>query len=101
MSHVVATYRYADGSAAERDALRPAHRQHLATLPVVLSGPTTSPDTEGAVIVVEDLSIEEVEAALDADPFVVAGLVAERTVVEWRVVMGSRADLLARAVRPS
>ena len=95
MSHVVITYRYADGSAAERDALRSAHRQHLASMPVVLSGPTTAADAEGAVIVVEDLSVEEVGAVLDADPFVTAGLVAERTVVEWHVVMGSRADALA------
>ena len=87
MPHVVATYRYGPGTGGRRDELRPEHRTYLASLDgLLLSGPT---DDDGAVLVFDAASTAEVEALLDADPFVTGGVVAERSVVGWTVVLGS------------
>ena len=90
MPHVVATYAYTADTAA-RDAVRARHREYLASLEeLLLSGPT---DASGAVLVFEAASPADVEALLDADPFVThGGIVAERTVVGWDVVLGRWAD---------
>jgi len=88
--HVVATYAYTSDTAA-RDAVRPAHREYLASLDaLLLSGPT---DAGGAVLVFDADSPAVVEGLLDADPFVThGGIVAERAVVAWDVVLGRWAD---------
>ena len=90
MPHVVATYRYAAGSDAARGALRPAHRTYLAGLDgLLLSGPTQGPRGDGAVLVFEAGSASDVEGWLDGDPFVSAGgIVQERSVEGWTVVLG-------------
>lgn len=82
----VATYAYTDDADA-RSAARPEHRAWLGTLPqLIASGPT---DAEGAVLVLEADSAQEVERLLDDDPFAVrGGIVAERRVVGWTVVSG-------------
>ncbi len=95
MPHVVATYRYAAGSDAARDASRAEHRAYLDRLDaLLLSGPTEGPGGPGAVLVFEAGSTEVVEELLDADPFTAAGVVAERTVVTWSVVLGRARDRL-------
>jgi len=88
--HVVATYAYTSDTAA-RDAVRASHREYLGSLDgLLLSGPTSA---AGAVLVFEAGSPADVEALLDADPFVThGGIVAERTVVAWDVVLGRWAD---------
>ena len=81
-----ATYAYDDDSAAALDEARPGHRDWLDQQPQLLaSGPT---DDDGAVLVWEAESAAEVEALLDQDPFVVAGVIAERRVVGWSIVRG-------------
>ena len=88
--HVVATYAYTSDSAA-RDAVRPAHREYLASLDaLLLSGPT---DDGRAVLVFEADSPDAVDALLDADPFIThGGIVAERAVTRWNVVLGRWAE---------
>lgn len=90
MAVFVATYSYSsDGE--RRDAVRPAHREWLQSQSSVLaSGPT---DADGAVLVFEAASAAEVEQLLDHDPFVLdGGIVAERGVVGWSVVIGRLKD---------
>ncbi len=79
-------YDYTDDTEA-RDSLRPTHRAWLASLGDTIpgSGPTAD---NGAALVFQGESTEDVVALTDKDPFVIAGLVAERTVVEWTLVNG-------------
>ncbi len=74
----------------ERIAVRPAHREYLATLvdqgKLLVSGPYT--DQSGAVIVYEVEDAAELKAVLAADPYTPAGVVAETRVHEWQAVMG-------------
>jgi uncharacterized protein YciI len=86
------TYHYVDEP--ERvDAHRPAHREFLGGLhergTVIASGPY--PDSEGALalLLVEAADVAAVEAALDDDPFHREGLIAEREIHTWNVVIGS------------
>lgn len=93
MSFFVVTYAYSPDVSA-RDAVRPAHREWLASLgdALVLSGPT---DAEGAFLVFEAETAADVEATLDADPFFVDGrIVAGRTVAGWTPVLGRAKDRL-------
>ncbi|WP_432543496.1 YciI family protein [Kineococcus sp. SYSU DK002] len=86
MPFFAATYAYTPDTAA-RDAVRPVHREYLASLPeLVLSGPT---DDDGALLLFEAADAGTVEALLDADPFVLDGrVVAQRRVVGWNPVLG-------------
>jgi uncharacterized protein YciI len=89
----VVTYDYTPDVAA-RDAVRPAHREWLASLgdALVLSGPT---DADGAFLVFEGESAAAVEAVLDADPFFVDGrVVGARSVAGWTPVLGRAKDRL-------
>lgn len=95
MPHFVVTYHYASGSEERRDEHRPAHRQYLDGLGgVLLAGATKSDDGPGAVLVVEAGSTDEVERLVDEDPFVTAGVVAQRSVVTWSVTTGRSRDAL-------
>ena len=81
----VATYDYTDDVQA-RDKIRPSHREFLGGLESNLaSGPT---DAAGAFLIFEAASADEVEGLLDADPFMIAGIVRERRVVAWTPVLG-------------
>lgn len=72
--------------------IRPAHRAFLADLhaqgTVVLSGPLAGDGPAGALIVLRGSGPEELLRVLDADPFHEAGLIAERTIRPWTVVIG-------------
>ncbi|WP_432514488.1 YciI family protein [Kineococcus sp. SYSU DK001] len=86
MPFFAVTYAYTPDLSA-RDAVRPAHREYLASLPeLVLSGPT---DDDGAFLVFEAADAAAVEALLDADPFAVDGrVIGGRKVVGWNPVLG-------------
>ncbi|MBD8077717.1 YciI family protein [Cellulosimicrobium arenosum] len=91
------TYLYVDDPAA-LDARRPEHREFLRTLhgqrSLLASGPLPAHEDTGAgaLLVLEGPSATAVAEILDADPFVRAGLVAERRVRPWSPVIGDWAD---------
>ncbi|RKT51632.1 YciI family protein [Saccharothrix australiensis] len=74
----------------ERLAVRPAHREYLATLvergKLLVSGPYT--DQSGAVLVYDVEDEAELREVLAADPYTPAGVVAETRVHEWQPVTG-------------
>jgi uncharacterized protein YciI len=80
-------YEYTDDPQAQ-GAVRPRHRAFLRGLggALALSGPT---DGNGAVMVFEAGSADEVTELLDDDPFVLEGVVASRRVVGWTPVLGA------------
>lgn len=82
----IATYEYT-GDTDARLLVRPRHREFLRGLgaSLVVSGPT---DAEGAVMIFEGASADEVGSRLDGDPFVQEGFVGERRVVGWTPVLG-------------
>lgn len=93
MSIFAVSYTYND-DVATRDEVRPSHRDFLRGLNadgiVRASGPV---DGGGAaLIIVEAASVQAVETLLDADPFATRGLIAERTVRGWDVVIGGLAE---------
>ncbi|MEU4744720.1 YciI family protein [Actinosynnema sp. NPDC023658] len=75
----------------ERLAVRPAHREYLATLVergvLLVSGPWT--DQTGALLVYEVSDEAELREILAADPYTPAGVVAETRVHEWEALMGT------------
>lgn len=86
----VVTYAYDDRD-AERDAVRPDHRDFLRSLlasgDLLASGPYTDGEP-GAFLVLRAESADAALATLDADPFLLAGLVETRTVRGWDPVIG-------------
>jgi uncharacterized protein YciI len=68
---------------------RPSHREYLRTLldagNLAMSGPWA--DDTGALIVYEAQDMAEAERMLDGDPYRSAGVIANATLKEWRVVL--------------
>jgi uncharacterized protein YciI len=68
---------------------RPSHREYLRTLldagHLAMSGPWA--DDTGALIVYEAQDMPEAERMLDGDPYRSAGVIANATLKEWRVVL--------------
>ena len=93
MSTFAVNYTYTD-DVATRDEVRPSHRDFLRGLNadgvVRASGPVDG--GVGALVIVEAESAEAVLAILDADPFAVRGVIAERGVHPWDVVIGGLAE---------
>jgi uncharacterized protein YciI len=97
MTLYAVTYRYIDDEARLAE-LRPAHRAHLADLfeagslvasgPLGLVGAEEAPRPSGALIVIRASYPDEALAILDADPFWVRGLIAQRDAREWTLVFG-------------
>jgi uncharacterized protein YciI len=83
-------YRYTDDEQAQA-LVRPTHREYLRGLgdALVGSGPTAD---NGAALVFQAETVDEVKAFIDYDPFLGGGFIAEWTVVEWTVLMGRWAD---------
>lgn len=83
-------YTYGTDTEAERDAIRPQHKNFLAGLHdtgrLRISGPIDS--GAGALLVIAGESAEEVTSVLDDDPFRKNGLIADRSVREWTIVFG-------------
>jgi len=75
----------------ERLAVRPAHREYLATLVergvLLVSGPWA--DQSGALLVYEVADEAELREVLAADPYTPAGVVAETRVHEWSTLLGA------------
>lgn len=95
MPYFATVYRYTDDDAT-RDEVRPSHRDYLRELSeqgrLAVSGPYVGGERGGALLV---FVAEDEAAALelsDNDPFMVQGLVEERTVREWQPVSGELRD---------
>jgi uncharacterized protein YciI len=95
MTYFPTIYRYTADD-AKRDEVRPTHRAYLAELTqqgqLAVSGPYVGGDRGGALLIfIADSESEALEIS-DQDPFVLAGLVEERTVREWQPVSGALQD---------
>ena len=68
---------------------RPVHREYLRELlesgKLAISGPWT--DDTGALIIYDAEDMAEAERILDGDPYRSAGVIANATLKEWRVVL--------------
>ena len=97
MPYFATTYTYVPDSTAARDATRPAHRDYLAEVTerggLLLSGPHVGGEP-AALIVFEADTEDDARALIDADPFVLEGLVADVTVREWEPVSGRLVELV-------
>jgi uncharacterized protein len=93
MSIYAVRYTYSD-DVATRDEVRPSHRDFLRGLNadgvVRASGPVDG--GIGALVVLEAESAEDALRILDADPFQVRGVITERSVRQWDVVIGGLAE---------
>jgi uncharacterized protein YciI len=93
MSIYAVSYTYSD-DVATRDEVRPSHRDFLRGLNaegvVRASGPVDG--GIGALVVLEAESAEDALRILDTDPFQVRGVIAERSVRQWDVVIGGLAE---------
>lgn len=87
-THLV-LYRYVDDILERRPPHRETHLKRIEALRaagrLIVAGAYGDPPA-GAVIGVSGLTREEVEAWVDTDPYVTAGLVVERAVESWRIV---------------
>lgn len=84
-------YSYVPDTAA-LDEHRPAHREFLRALvpdPLLVAGAYQQTDEPGALLLVRAASAQEVEELLNADPFNVEGLIAERRVRLWNPGIGT------------
>ncbi|MDR7085582.1 uncharacterized protein YciI [Aeromicrobium panaciterrae] len=91
MAYFATTYRYND-DVERRGEVRPAHRDYLAGLTergqLQVSGPFSDGEPGGALLVFVADTAADARALIDADPFVLDGLVAEVVVREWTPVSG-------------
>lgn len=85
------TYVYG-GPADVLTARRPEHREYLAGLAqqghVLASGPLDGDGPAGALLIFSADDAAEVERLTDEDPLVRHGVVTERSVRPWKVVIG-------------
>ncbi|GGG43591.1 hypothetical protein GCM10011374_02440 [Kocuria dechangensis] len=85
------TYVYG-GPADVLAARRPEHRAYLGGLVeqgrILASGPFDDDGAAGALLVFSAADTAEVERLTDEDPLVRHGVVTERTVRPWKVVLG-------------
>ncbi|GAA4726484.1 hypothetical protein GCM10023216_16350 [Isoptericola chiayiensis] len=94
MAVIAVTYTYAD-QPSRLDELRADHRAFLSRLheagAVVVSGPlpATPAYPAGALLLVDTVDADAALRLLDDDPFLRAGLVAERSAREWVPVIGT------------
>jgi uncharacterized protein len=92
MSTFAVIYTYVEDSDAQRDAHRPAHRDFLRGLHdagrLRASGPFGAGVTAGALLLLEGGSADEVGTLLDDDPFREAGVLADRSIRPWDIVIG-------------
>lgn len=89
------TYVYSENVTA-LDENRAAHRGFLSGLAaagmLLASGPVRQADMTGALIIVSAENAGAAAAMLDNDPFFQLGLVLDRAVVEWNIVIGPWAE---------
>lgn len=85
--------RYTDDRAL-LDAVRPAHRDHVRAMVdagQVLGGGPWADDT-GGFLVFKVADRAELDELLAEDPYTTEGVAVERTVREWKIVLGPWAD---------
>jgi len=91
MSLYAVTYAYTDDTELA-DQVRPVHRGFLSGLfasgSLLASGPVSSGDMRGALIIVRADSEQGALDLLETDPFNEAGVVADRAAVAWTCVYG-------------
>ncbi|MEZ5087371.1 MAG: YciI family protein [Tessaracoccus sp.] len=88
MDYYAVTYVYREDKES-LDRIRPEHRAFLGALPqLVASGPLPETSPSRALLILRGENAEEIEKALDADPFRKADLIAERSVEKWLPVIG-------------
>jgi uncharacterized protein YciI len=89
MATFAVTYTYAASDEALAE-IRPTHRAYLSKLlaegVLLASGPFT--DADGALLIVNADSVEDVAQLLDLDPFDIAGFISEREITQWNPVFG-------------
>jgi uncharacterized protein YciI len=87
-THVL-IYRYVADMLERRTPYREQHLQRIEALraagQLIVAGAFGDPPA-GAIIGIRGLTSEEVNAWVDTDPYVTAGLVVERTVEPWKLV---------------
>lgn len=75
----------------EFSKVRPAHREFLAKLTaegtLAVAGPVG--DDEGGLMICQAENAEELRKIIDKDPYHVQGVLAERTIREFKPVLGS------------
>jgi uncharacterized protein len=85
-------YTYAEGSDDERDEHRPAHRAFLRELheagKLKVCGPWGPQEAPGGMLIFEGGSATEIAGLLDDDPFRQVGVVADRSIKPWEIVIG-------------
>jgi len=90
--HVLLSYDYVDDILERRGPHREAHlaqaRAWLDDGRLVAAGALGDPPT-GAAFIFTERPPEEVEAFVDADPYVAAGLVTGWRIAPWNVVVGA------------
>jgi uncharacterized protein len=86
-------YTYAEGSDDKRDEHRPAHRAFLRELhdagKLKVCGPWGPDEAPGGMLIFEGETATEIGDLLDDDPFVQVGVVADRSIRSWGIVIGS------------
>lgn len=75
-------------------AVRPGHRDYLIRLAdegvVLVAGPLA--DDLGGVVLYEVADRVELDRVIAEDPYTTEGIVTERTIQEWKVVLGAWVD---------
>ncbi len=93
MTKFALQYVYEDQFAARRSELLEAHRGWLRDIEkdgnLITAGAFSN--GTGAILAFEYDTLEEAMAAADRDPFIVAGLVSDRSINPWNVTWGSLA----------
>jgi uncharacterized protein YciI len=89
MATFAVTYTYAASEEALAE-IRPTHRAYLSKLladgVLLASGPFI--DADGAMLIVNADSVQQVAQLLDLDPFDIAGFISERAITQWNPVFG-------------
>ena len=82
------------GTADDRGRLIEAHKLHLRGAPfkIVLSGPTfdDAGEQNGAIIVAEVDSLDQLKRFSDRDPFVISGVYRQVIVSRWSATIDNR-----------
>jgi uncharacterized protein len=85
-------YTYAEGTDDKRDEHRPAHRAFLKELHAAgklkVCGPWGPEQPPGGMLIFEGESASEIGELLDDDPFAEVGVVADRSIKSWGIVIG-------------
>jgi uncharacterized protein YciI len=92
MTTFAVQYTYGTDTDALRDEHRPRHveflRGHFDAGRLRVSGPVLGGEHDGALLIWEAETAEELGALLDHDPFFEVGALAQRDIRTWNIVFG-------------